>query len=152
MKAQLKCSNCGAEISNLEMTWGRKQWIAFIPFIIFMVFFAFGFPYLMSGGRHDFRADLAIKDVERRYADGNMEILGVIENHGKATWENIYLKADLFDKDGKFIDQVSACTYLKLPAGDSDHFKLSSKDFPSERWDSIKDMKVKVTSAYHSRL
>lgn len=151
MKAQIKCSNCGAEISNLNMTWGQKQWVWFIPFMILMLLMPFGLPYLMEGGKHDFKSDLVTRDVERRYENGTIEILGVIENHGKVTWKSIHVKADLFDKNGKFLDQISVCTYLNLSAGDSEHFKMSSDDFPSDRWESIKEMKVKVTSAYHSR-
>jgi hypothetical protein len=116
-----------------------------------MALFPFAFPYLVEGGKHDFRLDLVTKDIEKRYENGTIEILGVIENHGKVTWKNVYVKADLFDKDSRFLDQVSSCLYLNLSAGDSEHFKISSKDFPSDRWESVKETKVKVTSAYHSR-
>ena len=31
MIAKMKCSNCGAEMSNLTMSWGRKQWLVAMP-------------------------------------------------------------------------------------------------------------------------
>jgi regulatory protein YycI of two-component signal transduction system YycFG len=108
MKAQLKCSNCGAEISNLNMSWGQKQWMWIVPFFILMIFFPFATDYFLKGDKHNFRSDLVLKDTERRLTNGNIEILGSIENHGVVDWQNIVIKADLFDKEGKFIDQVSS--------------------------------------------
>lgn len=95
MKAQLKCSSGGAEISNLNFSWGRKKWLWFIPFIIVMFIFPFAMDYMLKGGKHDFRSDLIIKDTEKRYANGTIEILGIIANHGKVSWENIAVKAEL---------------------------------------------------------
>ncbi len=151
MKAQLKCSNCGAEISNLNFSWGRKQWLWFIPFIIFMIFFPFLMNYTMKGGKHDFRSDLIVKDVEKRYTNGTIEILGIIENHGKVNWENIVIEAELYAKDGKFLDEVTGRTSANLLPGAPEHFKITSKEFPEPRWESINNMKVKVSDAYHSK-
>jgi hypothetical protein len=152
MKAQLKCSNCGAEISNLNFSWGRKQWLWIIPFMLF----AFLFPIIMNhtmlkGDEHNFRTDLIIKDTEKRYTNGTIEILGTLENHGKVNWENIVVKAELYGKDGKFLDVLTGHTSANLLPGAIDHFKIESKDFPELRWKAINDMKVKVSDAYHSR-
>ena len=133
------------------MSWGQKQWLWFLPFIIFMIIFPFGMDYFLKGGKHDFRSDLVLKDTERRYVSGNIEILGVIENHGDVAWENIVIKADLFDKGGKFLDEVSWRLNLNLRKGGSEHFKIYSEKFPSSRWESINEMKVTVANAYHSR-
>jgi hypothetical protein len=151
MKAQLKCSNCGAEISNLNMSWGRKQWLWFIPFIILMILYPFLMDSFLKGGKHDFRSDLVIKDVEKRYTNGTIEILGIIENHGKVNWENIAIEAELYAKDGKFLDELTDRISANLLPSASEHFKISSREFPENRWDSINDIKVKVSDAYHSK-
>jgi len=151
MKAQLKCSNCGAEISNLNFSWGRKQWLWFIPFIIFMILFPFLMDHIFKGGKHDFRSDLIIKDTEKRYTNGTIEILGIIENHGKVNWENIVVKAELYGKDGKFLDELTGRISVNLLPGAAEHFKISSKEFPEPRWEAINNMKVKVSDSYHSK-
>ncbi len=151
MKAQLKCSNCGAEISNLNFSWGRKQWLWFIPFILFAIFFPMFMDHMLKGDKHNFRTDLIIKDTEKRYIDGTIELLGVIENNGKVNWENIVVKAELYGKDGKYLDEVGGRIPVDLLPGATEHFKLSSKDFPQQRWEAINDMKVKVSDAYHSK-
>jgi len=151
MKAQVKCSNCGAEISNLNFSWGRKQWLWFIPFIVIIILMPIIMTHMMGGGKYDFRTDLTIKDTERRFVNGTIEILGVIENHGKVNWQNIVVQADLYGKDNKFLDHLSTHTSANLLAGSTDHFKISSREFPEARWKAVEDMKVKVSDAYHSR-
>ena len=150
MKAQLKCSNCGAEISNLNLSWGRKHWLWFIPLMTVMIFLPLFMNHILREDKHDFRPDLSTKEIERRYTNGTVEILGVVENHGKVNWEHIAIQADLYGKDGKFLDQLIAHTPLNLSPGASGHFKMSSKEFPQSRWEAINDMKVKVSDAYHS--
>ena len=152
MKAQLKCSNCGAEISNLNFSYGRKQLLWLIPFMIFI----FLFPILMEKtilkkDTANFRTDLVVKDTEKRYTNGTIEILGLLENHGKVSWENIVVKAELYGKDGKFLDVLTGRTSANLLPGAIDHFKIESKEFPTQRWEAINDMKVKVSDAYHSK-
>ena len=101
--------------------------------------------------KYDFRADLTVKDVERRFVNGTIEILGVIENHGKVNWESIVVQADLYGKDKKFLDHLSTRTSVNLLPGSADHFKISSKEFPEARWKAIEEIKVKVSDAYHSK-
>jgi hypothetical protein len=144
VKAQLKCSNCGAEISNLNFSWGRKQWLWFIPFIIVMFIFPFAVDYMLKGGKHDFRADLIIKDTEKRYTNGTIEILGIIENQGKVNWENIVVKGELYGKDGKYLDELTRRIPANLLPLAIEHFKIETKEFPNARWEAITDMKVKV--------
>lgn len=152
MKAQLKCSNCGAEISNLNMSWGRKQWLWFIPLMLFAILFPILMEKtIMKKDTSDFRTDLVIKDIEKRYINGTIEILGLVENHGKVNWENIEVQAELYGKDGKFLDQLTGRVAANLLPGAADHFKISSKEFPGERWEASTDIKVKVADASHYR-
>ena len=150
MKAQLKCSSCGAEITNLNMSWGKKQWLWFIPLIVFMIFI----PFIMDSwfkDSNDFRSDLSIKDIEKRYINGNLEIFGIIDNHGKVNWENIVVEAELFENNGKFLDEIRGSICTNLSPNSSEHFKISSKEFPESRWNLISESKVKVSDAYHSK-
>ncbi len=34
MLAKMKCSNCGAEISNLNMSWGWKNYLMVVPIML----------------------------------------------------------------------------------------------------------------------
>jgi hypothetical protein len=151
VKAQLKCSNCGAEIENLNFSWGRKQWLWFIPVMVFIFFLPFVMDYVVGDGKHDFRTELTAKETERRFMNGTIEILGVVENHGKVNWENIVVQADIYGKNKKFLDQLSTKTSANLLPSSSEHFKISSKEFPEARWKDIEDIKVKVSDAYHSK-
>jgi len=118
--------------------------------------FIFLFPILMEKtilkkDTANFRTDLVVKDTEKRYTNGTIEILGLLENHGKVSWENIVVKAELYGKDGKFLDVLTGRTSANLLPGAIDHFKIESKEFPTQRWEAINDMKVKVSDAYHSK-
>ena len=150
MKARFKCSNCGAEISNLNMSWGKKQWLWSIPFIIAMFSIPFVMEFLMED-KNDFRADLYVSNIEKTYLNETIEIFGIIENRGKVDWESIVIEAEFFAKDGKFIDELTDRICTNLSSGASEHFKISSKEFPESRWDSIHDLKVKIADAYHSK-
>ena len=101
--------------------------------------------------RNDFRSALSLKNIEKRYINGAIEILGIVENGGKVNWENIVIEAELCAKDGKFLDELTGRIAANLLPGASEHFKISSRQFPESRWESINDMKVKVSDAYHSK-
>ena len=151
MKAQLKCSNCGAEIENLNFSWGKKQWLWFIPFMVFVFCFPFFTDYVVGDGKHDFRTELTAKETERRYNNGSVEILGTVENHGKVNWQHIIIQADLYGKNNRFLDQLSTKMNANLLPNSSDHFKIDSKEFPESRWKDIEVIKIKVSDAYHSK-
>ncbi len=106
MKAQMKCSNCGAEITNLNMGWGKKQWLWLIPFIILMMAMPLFMEFMLKDN-NDFRSDLSLKDIEKQYTNGTIEIVGVIENNGQVDWENIVVEAELFSFDNKFLDELT---------------------------------------------
>ncbi len=149
MKAQLKCSNCGAEISNLNFSWGRKQLLWLIPLMLFAFLFPIIMETILKKDTSNFRTDLVITNTEKRYINGTIEILGLVANHGKVNWENITVQAELYGKDGKFLDQLTGRVAANILPGGTDHFKLSAKEFPGERWEAITDMKVKVADASH---
>lgn len=150
MEAQIKCSNCGSEISNLNMSWRNKQWLWFLPAFLLIMLMPF-WNDLIFKDKSDFRPDLALINVEKNYVNGTIEIFGVIENHGDVNWENIVVEAEFFQKDGKFLDEITRRLSANILPGASENFKISSKDFPKLRWEAISDMKVKVSDAFHSK-
>ena len=132
------------------MSWGNKRWLWFLPAILVILFMPFWMDFMLKDN-NDFRPDLSLINIEKKYVNGRIEIFGVIENSGKVDWENIVIEAEMFSKDGKFLDEVTRRLSVNLLPGASENFKISSKDFPRARWDAINDLKVKVSDAYHSK-
>jgi hypothetical protein len=105
----------------------------------------------MTKDKDDFRFDLIIKYTEKRYVNGTVDVLGIIENHGKVDWKHIVVKAELFGKGNTFIDVLTDQISSNLLPGTTEHFKISAKEFPEPRWEAIKDIKLKVADAHHSK-
>ena len=150
MKAQFKCSNCGAEVSKLNLYYNKKQWAGIFLGALICAAMLIGIDKLLED-RNDFRSDLHLSNIEKNYLNGTIEVFGNIENRGKVNWENIVIEAEFFADDGKFFDELTTDTCINLLPGASEHFKISSKGFPQSRWDAIHEMKVKVADAYHSK-
>jgi hypothetical protein len=106
---------------------------------------------ILEKDKSNFRTDLTVKDTEKRYYNGVLDILGTIENHGRVEWRGIEVKAEFYGEDGKFLDVLTGRISANLLPGASDHFKITAKDFPQNRWEAIGAMKVKVSEAYHQR-
>ncbi len=150
MKASVKCSSCGAEISNLQFTWGKKYWLCtLIPLPIMLIAL---FPmWRMLGPRGDYREDLQITVQEKRTTDDNLKILGSIENQGKTTWDGVELDAEFYDADGKFIDEESSRVSSSIVPGQTEHFKIEIYSAPARILDDNVQMKLKIAGA-HSRM
>lgn len=144
MKASVKCSNCGAEISNLNFSWGRKQWLWVVPVLVVSLLPLWRI-YMPKG---DFRQDLVIQVLERRPVDKTVEILGSVSNTGKSRWENINIDCLFFDPTGTFIDKASGRVEAVVRPGGKEYFKITAKD-PSGRLvtEGVK-MEAKVADAY----
>jgi hypothetical protein len=121
MIAKMKCSNCGAEMSNLNMSWGRKQMWFMIPVMIL------GFSPLirMTFFKGDATKDLVISEVRTRSVGKSLEIVGLITNLSKRQWSSVTVDADFFDSNGVFIDKASE--YLRSDIGShaKEHFKIT---------------------------
>lgn len=150
MKAQLKCSSCGAEISTLTFSSGKWAWLSMIPFLAFVFMMPVIMQYWMAD-RSNFRTDLAVQEIEKRFADGQLEILGLVKNNGSVNWERVVVEAEMFDADGKFVNEFTERIESQISPRGSEHFKLFVKDFPSSKWEAIKEVKVKIADAYHPR-
>jgi hypothetical protein len=132
MQASVKCSNCGAEITNLSFTWGKKYWLWSLLFVIPILLIGFFPMYQLYKPKGDYRKDLQIKLLDTRKENGNLEILGTIQNQGKTTWESIEIAVDFFNAKGEFIDKETERASGSIEPGGSEHFKIKILN-PSDR-------------------
>jgi hypothetical protein len=149
VNTKLKCSNCGAEISNLTLSWGKKQWlwalIAFVPIIIFGIVM-----FLIESPKGDFSKDLQTTLLETRYSTNRIDILGKIMNSGKRTWNNIDVKAEFYGNNGRFLDEESGYISGSVKPGEEENFRLSLNKPADELLTNSPSVILKVTEAYNS--
>jgi len=123
MQANLKCSNCGAEISNLNLSWGKKQWLwallFIVPFIILILW--------SERPKPDYSKELSANLMDTRHIDERIDVIGKILNKGNHEWQSVEIKAEFYDSTGKFIDEGS--TYLPgaLRPMKDEYFKITLK-------------------------
>ena len=120
MKASMKCSNCGAEMSNLNMTWGRKQMWFIIPVMLL------GFLPLikMTFFKGEIAKDLKISDIQTRASGRSLEVVGLITNSSSREWSGITVEAEFFDASGNFIDEASEYMRSDIAGNSKEHFKI----------------------------
>lgn len=144
MIAKMKCSSCGAEMSNLSMTWPRKYWLFMIPVMVL------GFLPLirMTFFKGDYTRDLHIQDVQKRSQGSSLEILGLIENTGGRTWSSVTVEAEFFDASGAFIDEEVSSLRSDVAAHGREHFKITVRSPSSAILASDVKMQVKVSGGH----
>lgn len=148
MKTTVQCSNCGAEITNLNFSWGKKQW-AWLVLIMPVMMLGFLPLWSLYKDKGDFRDDLHITVLERRPGERSHEILGFIENHGKIRWENIILDFDFFSAAGTFMDKASGRVNAVAQPGGKEYFKIVTRDAASSLSAEGVEMRAKVADAYN---
>jgi len=144
MKATVKCSNCGAEITNLNFSWGRRQWIWVLPFLL-VCFLPMWNIYKPKG---DFRKDLQVEVLEKRPADKSLEILGTVTNNGKTKWQNVNIDCDFFDAKGGFLDKASGAVNAVVMPHEKEYFKITAKDTDGKLSAPGARMEAEVADAY----
>jgi hypothetical protein len=108
-------------MSNLSMSWGKKQLWFIIPVMIL------GFLPMMKlfFFRGDATKELVITDVQNHPSGQQLEILGLITNKGNHTWTGINVEAEFYDGSGNFIDEASDYLRSNVGKGAKEHFKIS---------------------------
>jgi hypothetical protein len=121
MRAKMKCSNCGAEMSNLNMSWGWKHMLFMIPIMLL------GFLPLMkiTFFKGDVTKELTISEIQRRSVEGRLEIVGLITNAGNRTWSSVTIEAEFFDASGAFIDESTEYLRAEIAGQAKEHFKVT---------------------------
>jgi hypothetical protein len=146
MKATIKCSNCGSEITNLTFSWPKKQWLFILP-ILLIALLPMWQLYKPKG---DFRKDLQITILEKRQGDKTLEILGTVENTGKTKWKNTNIDCLFFDSKGAFIDKTSGRVDALVVPGGKEYFKIAVKDTDGKLIAPDIKLEAKVADAYSS--
>ena len=150
MNAKLKCSNCGAEISNLTFSWGKKQWlwmlVAFVPIIIF----AAVMPFIFQKSKGDFSNELQTTLLETRFSTNRIDVLGKVTNSGKHEWQSIEVKAEFYSKAGRFLDEESTYLSGSLKSGTEDNFRISLNKPAEEVLTNSPNVTLKITGAYNN--
>jgi hypothetical protein len=148
MIAKIKCSNCGAEMSNLNMSGGRKHlWFTIV--ILLLGFFPMAKLYWFKG---DATKDLVISEVQkRRVGEGSLEIVGLITNIGKHQFSSVTIEAEFYDAAGNFIDEEDEYLSSDIAGGAKEHFKITMTRPPAQVISPDTKMVVKVAGG-HSML
>lgn len=107
-------------MSNLNMTWGRKQMWFIIPVMLL------GFLPLikMSFFKGDVTKDLRISDIQTRMSGTSLEIVGLITNSSGRQWSSITVEAEFFDSSGNFLDEASEYMRSDIAGKSKEHFKI----------------------------
>ena len=124
MHAKMKCSNCGAEMSNLNMSWGWKPLLIMVPIMLL------GFlPLLkLTFFQADITKDLTVSDITKRIVDDRLEIIGLITSTGSHNWSGISLEVEFFDSNGAFVDEAQERLGADIAAKAKEHFKMTIRD------------------------
>lgn len=143
MIAKMQCSNCGAEMSNLNMNWGKKQFLLIIPIMLI------GFLPLviMSSPKGDPTKVLVVSEVTTRTSGKSFEILGLITNSSGRKWTGIRVEAEFYDSSGVFIDEASEYLRSDISGDATEHFKITIPSPPKEVSEGGIKPIVKVSSA-----
>lgn len=146
MRAKMKCSNCGAEMSNLNFTWGKKYLFLMIPIMILGML-----PLIkMTLFKGDPRKELVISGVRTRSNGGTLEITGLITNKGSHEWSSVTVEVEFFDKNKVFIDEKTDYLNTHIAPNDEEHFKISIRDPDPQLLDVNTEMKVKISGGHTS--
>jgi hypothetical protein len=70
-------------------------------------------------------AGLEITEHRPQKPTNNDAFIGAVRNNGKDTWEGVELLAEMFGKDGAFLDKCSSYVDGSVAPGESRNFKVS---------------------------
>lgn len=123
--AKLKCSNCGAEITNLTLGWSKRQWLwallSFLPFIGFIAWMNYG----LFRHSNSYAAEIEVSLIDVRHATDRIDVRGMLRNVGTHTWERITVEAEFYDDQGTFVDETSQHIAAALRPNSEEHFRLT---------------------------
>ena len=146
MAVKLKCSNCGEEISTFNMTWTWKHLLFVVP-IMLIGFIPMARIFLFKG---DIAKELVISAVEKRFNDGNLEIVGIIANSGSHDWSSVSIEAEFFDPSGVFLDEGQEYLRGNVSRGAKEHFKITVRNPKTSMTAEENKMVVKVSGGHAS--
>lgn len=141
MKTTLKCSNCGAEVSNLSMSWQwKKQWPWLLLMLVPLVIGVFVLPDFDKRANPD---DFAFQGVTISETDEAVIVRGTLLNNGNQDWGSLTLEIEFFDQEGRFLDELSEYLSAGMKARTQEHFKITGSKKYTEI-SGFRDFKVRV--------
>ena len=147
MNSKLKCSNCGAEVRNLSISWEKKYLLFMIP--VMLLGLAPMIKLMFFKG--NVTKELVVSDTQRRVDGSQLEVIGIIANSGRHTWSGVQVEAEFFDSAGAFVDEHSGRVEAVIQPGDKEHFKFTlHPSTKSKIRDEETKMVVKIAGGYTS--
>ena len=147
MNAMMKCSNCGAEMSNFNFSWGRRYWLFMLPTIPIMLM-GFYPLYRMTYLKGDATKDLVISEIQEHANGRGRDVVGLITNNGTHKWSNVSIEAEFYDGAGVFLDEESTYLRAEIPAGAKEHFKISLRTTDAKLQAKDTKMVVKIAGGH----
>ena len=145
MIAKMKCSQCGAEMSNMKFSWGGKQWLVLLFTVPLMLVGLY--PVMrMSFFKPEVTKELMVSEVSRRQSGQTVDIIGLITKEGKNKWSSVTIKADFFDAAGVFLDTATEYLRSDVLPGTKEHFKISIRSSEPKVQAADTKLVVKVAS------
>ena len=89
---------------------------------------------------------VAISGIEKRVRGPNMEIIGLITNQSRQTWQGVNVEAEFFDSTGKFLGEERSYLSADIAPGANEHFKISVHSSDESFLKSDTEVKVKIAS------
>ena len=151
MDAKVKCSNCGAEITNLTFSWAKNQWLwtilAFLPLIVLI----FWVNLRMFRSNHDFTKEIQASLMETRVATDRVDVLGELTNQGNHTWYRVTVEAEFYNERDEFLDEASEYLSVSLTPGTKEHFRITLSNPTDQITNGAPKVILKVTNASEDR-
>ena len=148
MFAKMKCSNCGAEMSNMQFNWGMKHWLIMIPIMLL------GFVPLikMMFFKPDIATELSVNEIRQTTEGSRLQIIGQVANQGRHTWSGVSVQVEFFDKSGAFAGEETSHLGVDIQPATNENFKIAC-DWPAAvgTLDEAKIV-VKIAGGYTSPL
>ena len=142
MLAKLKCSNCGAEISNLN--FGQPKWYYVVRAVLIPLLVVIPLLARTWLDRADPTKELTIGSVEQRRDGDALEVLGLLTNEGTNRWTSVTIEVEFYDPSGRFLDETSQYLPGDIGSRATEHFKVRISNPSAEVTANDTKMVVKV--------
>lgn len=142
----MKCSNCGADVSAVNVQYSWKQLLFIVPLLL-VGFWPLAQLTILRG---DVTKDLVIRQVEKNLSfqdspRGKLVVTGLIKNLGKRDWSGVTIEAEFFDEQGIFLDEASEYPRSDILGAAEEHFKMEIRSPENALTAETKTLKVKIS-------
>ena len=96
-------------------------------------------------------AGLVITSHNERKVKNSVDVLGVVENKGVDTWTGVNIEVELFDKNGKFVDECNEYMSGRIKPGEKKNFKVSCRRCDKNPLPEYNNYTIVVNNAHFQR-